>query len=344
MDIKWDLYNSKLTVYGETRRDRAIYETQHSISKRSKRSPAYKTVLIDGVEQQVVITSTANLYEKKINALPNENIYAGSTVEWNGHFWLIQYVDCEDEVYQRGIMQQCNIFLKWQNEKGEIIGRYGYSEDITEYATGVVNNKILDSIQLSFKINLPMDSETVKLRRDKRFLVDVVTDEPSAYILTNRNVTSLNFLPTNIDKEYEFNGKGKILQITITQTQLSKRDNTELMIADYFPVEQESEPETKNCNIIFSGKNDIKLGGNFKKFTAQFLDDDGNLLSLTPVWKIITTEEAEGKIIIEERDDYIKIKAPDISELINTQIKIELTDTSNTYYSELFVKVVSLYG
>lgn len=57
MDIKWDLYNSKLTVHGETRRDRAIYETQHSIAKRSKYSPAYKTVLIDGIEQQVVITS-----------------------------------------------------------------------------------------------------------------------------------------------------------------------------------------------------------------------------------------------------------------------------------------------
>lgn len=344
MDIKWDLYNSKLTVYGDTRRDRAIYETQHSISKRSKCSPAYKTVLIDGVEQQVVITSTANLYEKKINALPNENIYAGSTVEWNGRFWQIQYVDCEDEVYQRGVMSQCNIFLKWQNEKGEIIGRYGYSQDITEFAAGVVNNKILDSIQLSFKINLPMDSETIKLRRDKRFLVDVITDEPSAYILTNKNTVSMNFLPVNIDENYKFDGKGKILQITISQTQLSKRDNTELMIADYFPVEEVSEPNIKNCNIIFSGKNDIKLGGNFKKFTAQFLDDDGKPLSLTPVWKVITTQEAEGKIIIEESDNYIKIKAPDITDLINTQFKIELTDTSNTYYSELFVKVVSLYG
>lgn len=344
MDIKWDLYNSKLTVHGETRRDRAIYETQRSISKRSKHSPACKTVLIDGIEQQVVITSTANLYEKKINALPNENIYAGSTVKWNERFWLIQYVDCEDEVYQRGIMQQCNIFLKWQNEKGEVVGRYGYSEDITEFATGVVNNKLLDSIQLSFKINLPMDSETVKLRRGKRFLVDISTEEPSAYILTNRNVVSLNFLPTNIDEDYEFDGKGKILQITITQTQLSKRDNTELMIADYFPVEKEAETETKNCNILFSGKKDIKLGGNFKKFTAQFLDNDGNPLSLTPVWKIITTEEADGKFIVEKCDDYIKIKAPDISDLINNQIKIELTDTSNTYYSELFVKVVSLYG
>lgn len=344
VDIKWDLYNSKLTVYGETRRDRVIYETQHSIMKRSKRSPAYKTVLIDGVEQKVVITSTANLYEKKINALPNENIYAGSIVEWNKRFWIIQYTDCEDEVYQRGIMQQCNIYLKWQNENGDIIGRYGFSEDITQYASGVVNNKLLDNIELSFKINMPLDSETVKLRRGKRFLVDVITDKPNAYILTNRNVNSLNFLPTDIDKGYEFDGKGKILQLTITQTQLGPRDNTELMIADYFSIDEKPDTETHNCNIKFTGKSDIKLGGNYKKFTAEFLDEERNVIDLTPVWRVISTPEAESKLIVEKDGNSIKIKAPDCTELFNTQVKIELSDADNTYYTELYAKVVSLYG
>lgn len=344
MDINWDLYKSKLTVEGETRRDRVIYETQRSISKRSKRSPAYKTVQIDGEAQKIVITSTANLYEKKINALPNENIYAGSIVEWNNCFWIIQYTDCEDEIYQRGIMQQCNIYLKWQNEKGEIIGRYGYSEDISLYATGVVSNKLLDSIELNLKINLPMDEETIKLRRGKRFLCDVVTDEPNAYILTNRNVMSLNFAPVNMDENYTFSGKGKVLQITIAQTQLGPRDNTQLMIADYFPVTSQEETEKKNCNIVFNGKPEIKLGGNFKKFTARFTDDNGIELMLKPVWTITSTAEAESKFIVEKQDDYIRVKAPDLAILNNTQIKIELDDEDNIYHTEMFIKVVSLYG
>lgn len=343
MGIKWDLYNTSLTVYGETRRDRAIHETKQSILKRSARSPAYKTVLIDGEEQDVVITSTANLYEKKINALPNEHIYTGSIVEWNNRHWIIQYTDCEDEVYQRGIMQQCNIYLKWQNSKGEIIGRYGFCEDITEYATGVVNNKILDSLELSFKINMPMDEETVQLRRGKRFLLDVVSDEPNAYILTNRNVNSLNFIPQDINEEYVFDGRDKIMQITITQTQLSEKDNTKLMIADYFELE-ETIPTYGACSIEYKGKPEIKLGGNFKTFTAKFLDSNGVEVAVVPVWNVVTTEEAEGKIVVNYVDNGIKIKAPDLSELMNTQIKIELSDSSGLYNTALYIKVVSLYG
>lgn len=344
MGINWDLYNSALTSHGETRRDRVIYETKRSIEKRSRRSPAYKTVLIDGEEQQVVITAGAgsNLYEKKINALPNEHIYAGSIVEWNNRYWLILYSDCEDEIYQRGLMYQCNICLKWQNENGDILVRYGYSEDITEYATGVVNNKLLDSIELSFKINLPMDEETVKLRRGKRFLFDVITDEPNAYILTNRNVNTMNFIPVNIDKEYEFDGRDRVLQLTLSQTQLSEKDNTELMIADYF--EAEPEPVKTYCNIVYRGKNEIKLGGNFKTFSAEFYDNNGQLIDLEPVWRVVATEEAEKKIIVEQSGSSIKIKAPDDAALLNTQIKIELYDKDGKYNENLYVKVVSLYG
>lgn len=345
MNVKWDLYNTALTVYGNTRRERAIHETQRSITKRSPRSPAYKTVLIDGNEQQVVITSTANLYEKKINALPHEHIYAGSIVEWNDRYWIIQYTDCEDDVYQRGIMQQCNICLKWQNAKGNIIVRYGYSEDITQYAAGVVTNKILDSLELNFKINLPMDEETILLRRGKRFLLDVLSDEPNAYILTNRNTNSLNFKPVNITEDYIFDGRDKILQITLSQTQLSERDNTTLMIADYFtPEDDSSDSPLGNCSIAYKGKNEIKLGGNFKTFTAEFFDENGQLMELVPNWSITTTESAEDKIIVEYGNNCVKIKAPDYPELLHTAIKIELSDSENKYYTELYVKVVSLYG
>lgn len=344
MDIKWDLYNTSLTVNGETRRDRAIHETQHSILKRSVRSPAYKTVLIDGKEQDVVITSTANLYEKKINALPNQHIYAGSIVLWNGRHWIIQYTDCEDDVYQRGIMQQCNICLKWQDKTGEIFVRYGFAEDISQYAAGVINSKILDSLELTFKVNLPMDKDTVKLRRGKRFLLDVLTDEPNAYIVTNRNVNSLNFLPQDMDENYEFDGRDKILQLTLSQTQLSERDNTNLMIADYIDPLGTDKPEIGKCSILYKGKNELKLGGNFKTFTAEFLDENDEKTEVVPVWTVTSTAEAEKYLIIEYENNAVKIKAPDRPELINVPIKIELSDETGQYYSELYTKVVTLYG
>lgn len=346
MPIKWDLYKNALTVDGETRRDRAINETQRSIIKRSARSPAYKTVLIDGNKQQVVITATSELPTKKINALPNEHIYAGSIVLWNKRHWLITYVDCEDEVYQRGTMQECNIYLKWQDKDGNILGRYGYAEDITQYATGVVEGKIINSLELNYKIQLPLDKDTVLLRRDKRFLIDVFTSEPNAYILTNRNVISMNFNPEDINEEYEFDGRDKVLMLTVSQTQLSRKDNVELMIADYFEKEPEPITPVGECSILYKGKPEVKLGGNFKTFTAQFKDNEGNIVTnITPIWTITSSlEQYENKIISEKTSDGIKIKIPDEAGMLFSQIKIELADESNTYHSELFVKVVNLYG
>lgn len=346
MPVNWDLYKTALTVNGDTRRERAIYEAQRSVSKRSSRSPAYKTVLIDGEEQNVVITSTSELTSKKINALPNEKIYAGSIVLWNNRHWIINYVDCEDEIYQRGTMLECNIYLKWQNSEGKILGRYGYSEDITQYATGVVEGKIINSLELNYKIQLPLDKDTVLLRRGKRFLIDVFTAEPNAYILTNRNVVSMNFNPEDIDENYEFNGKDKVLMLTLSQTQLSQKDNVKLMIADYFEKEPDPVVPVGECSILYKGKPEIKLGGNFKLFTYQFKDSKGDVVSdITPIWSVTSSiGKYEDKILIENVNEGIKIKVPDIAEMLFSQIKIELSDETGTYHSELFVKVVNLYG
>lgn len=62
--MNWSLYNQSLTVKGDTRRDRAIFETQRSMNKRIPRSPGYKNVLIDGEQQNVVITSSTESITK----------------------------------------------------------------------------------------------------------------------------------------------------------------------------------------------------------------------------------------------------------------------------------------
>lgn len=340
----WDLYNSQLNCQGSNRRERAINQTQRSILKRSVRSPAYKTVLIDGEEQDVVITSRAELYQKKINALPNEHIYAGSIVEWNGRHWIITETDCEDDVYQRGLMFQCNVYLQWQKDDGTIIGRYGYSEDITQYATGVVDNKIFNSIQFALKIKFPMDEETVKLRRDRRFLLDVITDKPNAYILSNRNVLTENYLPQPVDEKYNFDGRGKVLMLTLTQTQLTQNDNEELMIADYF-VPEAPVPIMNFCKIEHKGKPEVKLGGSFKTFSPVFYDSNHNIITdITPKWEVIVPPQYVDSFIVEYKDNNIRIKALDNPEIANSSILLKLSNEVNNSVYELYVKVVYLYG
>lgn len=266
--MNWNLYENSLYVQGETRRDRAIAQTKRIERLRLPNAETYKTVLIDGIEQNVIIEASTEMYHKKINAMPDERIYAGSIVEWNGNHFIITIADTETDVYQRGEMYQCNVFLKWQNADGEIISRYGWSDDISQFAAGVVNGAVMNSIQQVFKIALPCDEETIKLRRDKRFLLDIDNTNPNAYILTNRNVTSGNFTVGEVGSDGVnpapvFNGKDKVIYITITETQLSDKDNIDLMIADYFDPSTLTPPiaEAGSCAIQYSGEPKIKIGG-----------------------------------------------------------------------------------
>ena len=344
--MDWSLYDASLTVDGKTRRERVITQTQRIINRRTPNSPAYKTVLIDGVEQNVVITSSTEQYHKKINALPEDHIYAGSIVEWNGRHFIITATDVEDEIYQRGEMYQCNVYMKWQNENGEIIGRYGYSEDISQFAAGVVDAKVMMSLEQVFKIQFPLDTETVKLRRDRRFLLDVLTDEPNAYILTNRNVVTQNFSVEDISNKAEFDGKDKVLMLTLTQTQLSKKDNVELMIADYFEPESIGEQTElgNKCAIAYNGEPKIRVGGSGKVFTAEFYDADNNLLDLTPDWEIVTLPEHEKDFSMTQDKNKVKITVKNDLSIIGTQAKLMLSDPDKKCSASIFVKVVSLYG
>ena len=344
--MDWTLYNASLTVKGDTRRDRAIFETKRSIKKRSVRSPAYKTVLIDGEEQDVVITSSTEKYHKKINALPDESIHMGSIVEWNNSHFLITDTDVEDEIYQSGDMYRCNVYLKWQNEKGEIVGRYGYSEDISQFASGEVESKVMISIEQVFVIKFPCDSETIKLRRDRRFLMDIVTDEPNAYILTGRNVISGNWTAGDISSK-EFDGTDKVLILTFTQTQLSEKDNCELMIADYFDPSTLGEQTVTqgSCSISYKGQPEVKVGGSYKTFTAQFFDSNGNEIFDTPVWTLITIKpEYDDKFKTVTDGNKIKIKADNILDMIGDQILLTASTSDGSISGQIYVKVVSLYG
>lgn len=344
--MNWDLYREALTVKGETRRDRAIFETQRSMNKRLLRSPGYKQVLIDGEERNVVITSSTEKYHKKINALPNEHIYMGNVVEWNNAHFLITDTDVEDEIYQSGEMYRCNVYLKWQNEKGEIIGRYGYSEDISQFASGVVEAKVMMNIEQVFVVKFPCDVETVKLKRDKRFLIDIIGDEPNAYVLTGRNVLSGNWTAGDISGK-EFDGKDKILTLTFSQTQLSEKDNCELMIADYFDPDTLGDKNVQQgkCTISYSNSPTIKVGGSYKSFTATFTDADGNALLVKPIWKITTIKpEYDQYFHTIINGNTIKIKADNEIAMIGDQILLQVSNDEEAISAEIYVKVVSLYG
>lgn len=339
--MDWDLYNRSLTVDGSTRRERVVNQTQRNINRRIINSPSFKHVLVDGVEQDLVITSSTEMWHKKIDSMPNERIYMGSIVEWNGRHFIIFQTDTDYEVVQRGEMYECNIYIKWQNEKGEIIGRYGWSENLSQFSSGTVESRIMMSIQQVFHVLLPLDEETVKLRRDKRFLIDVLTKDPMAYVLTRRDVVSNNYTVGDASEGIDY--KDKLLSLALSETQLSEKDNVELMIADYFEP-KDNTPLINDCRITYVGEPKVRVGGTGKVFNVEFFDNAGNVIDATAKWLLVTTEEDEDKFTLTVDGNKATIIVKNNTDLLGTQVKLIVSDEDNTCEDSVFVKVVSIFG
>lgn len=343
---KWNLYVNTLNFNGNTKQKRIIHQTKKEILNKSPNSLAYKNVLIDDIEQNIMIISySTEINTKKIFSMPDDSLFTGSIVLWNDEPWIITDIDCDNTLYYRGIMHRCNVYLKWQNENGDIIGRYGYLSDSSKQAEGITHGgDIMDGLDQRFKGYFPLDEETIKIRRDKRFLIDINTFEPNAYIVTNRNVMNYNYMPTTFEDDFQFNGKNHLLQLMFTQTQRNEdRDNFDLMIADYFKPEQKEPILNAHSEISYQGKPVIKCGGSYKTFTAKFFDNNNEEILDTAKWTVTTVENEEKYFDIIIDKNILKIKALYEEKILGTQIKISLSNESGMYLSSMFVKVVSIY-
>ena len=144
-------------------------------------------------------------------------------------------------MYIRGKITQCNYFLKWQNEKNEIVGRWAVIETVTRYNNGVFEGKFIDNIQSTISAMIGCDDETMKLKRDFRFLADIYSEEPYAFKITQRDVLS------------KYYGDSGLITWALTQEGFnSETDNTELMIADYRKPAEES--TITGADIIYIGR------------------------------------------------------------------------------------------
>lgn len=352
--MSFELYKKFLTVDGDTQRDITINRTKRELNIALPRTLAYKEVLVDGKPQKVaIISSSTELDTKKITSMPNETINIGSIVEWSNEHWIVYDNDCEDTLYQRGMMYRCNVYLKWQNEKGEIIGRYGYISDSSKQGEGLTHgSNVMNLISQYYKGYFPLDKETYKIRRDKRFLIDIDNDFPDAYKVTNRKTMPYNFNVMDIDKDYELNTKDHLIIFMFSQCENSERDNFEIMVADYIDPNEiiDNTKSTPNdYKIIFKNKPTIKSGGSFKKFSIGVYNANGELIDV-PVddvsWNVTFMENQEDCFEVVKSDDNksVSIKAEYNDDLINSQVLLSLFDSNNNKLDELYVKVVDIYG
>lgn len=236
-----ETYIARLMSEGKTKRERGLNRLKQSIQSSVKDLLSYHEVLINGVKVGITAESTEKASVKKFTAAPNEHIGYGDYVLWDGIHWIVSERDYDDDVYIRGKITQCNYFLKWQNEKNEIVGRWAVIETVTRYNNGVFEGKFIDNIQSTISAMIGCDDETMKLKRDFRFLADIYSEEPYAFKITQRDVLS------------KYYGDSGLITWALTQEGFnSETDNTELMIADYRKPAEES--TITGADIIYIGR------------------------------------------------------------------------------------------
>lgn len=225
MSDPWEVYLDRIRAKGGTLRGTALRREQVVLADKAVNSLSFHTLTIDGVERNMTVINTDNLDTKRLVSLPGEDIHHGGIVEWMDNHWLITEKDANNEVYTRAVMRQCNYLIRWVNTDKEVVERWCIVEDGTKYLTGEFGDRhfVLNRGDARAYLYLPRDSETIRLNRQNRFLVD---DYGSPNVLAYRLTK-----PFKLGGSYNQNG---ILSFVITECNTEDTDDLEHHIANYY--------------------------------------------------------------------------------------------------------------
>ena len=138
----WNDYEARAAVRGKTKRAATLNRWVHFAERKQPDSLSYHTVLLDGVETNVMIINSDNLNQKYLYSMPGEELPCGGLLLWEDNYWLITELDAANEVYSRAKMLQCNYLLKWIDREHVIHEQWCIVEDGTKLKriTGLRNS------------------------------------------------------------------------------------------------------------------------------------------------------------------------------------------------------------
>lgn len=328
-------------------KDKQIAKIQRGVNKYFHKSSDYQyDTLRNGIPQELIIYDGTMLNKKKIITRPDEEVHVGDIIDAYGAKWFVTDVDLNQEIYTVADIILCNCIIRWISRRsGEIIERIGYAENAAKYATGVRDSNVYQEIEFQIKVKLTTDEETVLLRRDDRFLLDLdfyvpvintKGDHPTAFMLTSTDTV------TRRENIIGSPDKGAIEFIFAECAYDEQADNPELMIADYYKRTKEvPENVCGKCEIKFKGEPEVRFGGNAKTFTALFYGNDGKVMDISPIWDILADNFVKSKISFTTSDNKIMISVDNDFDLYGEMFKLRASDKADdpSYVCEIPIRI-----
>jgi hypothetical protein len=318
-------YKARVQFRGATQRERALYREKRNLKINAVNSLSCKDCLVNGVAQKLVIDDGTLPYYKNVKSLPDEYFNAGDYVEWAGGMWLMVSADWDKEVYTYGKMQQCNYLLKWQNASATTVERWAIVASASKYNNGEKYNNVIVVGSNQIMVYLPLDSETVKLKADKRLMVDFNTENPKCYDVTRVDTVTMSYDDVATPA---YNGVGCVLLI-LTETEINPDvDRIDLMLCDYVNPSDVPQP-TSPILISYAGSPSIRIGGR-KTFTAE--------AEYNVVFTLVYSEMWEGKITMQQTGNKCVVKCANDSAMVGASFKVEVAGGGQQ--SELLVSII----
>lgn len=231
------------------------------------------------------------------------------------HTCLVTVLDTQNNYDINGTIQECTYDLPFQTTSGDIVSYPCVVLNASQYNSGVDENKTLTIGSNQFMMYLPLNDETSQLTYDRRLFISHNTIKPIPYKVTR---------PDDVSKTN--NGVG-ILALIMSQDQLNlETDNIELRICDY---KEKPIIPINSIPIKYSGNSDIKIGNNYKTFTADTTD--------TVTW---TVTSLITDLQYETTNNIIKIKCPFDESYIGMAITLKAETVDNS--GEITLKVVGM--
>ena len=317
-------YQARVNQRGTTDRERTVYYEKQHLKSLAVNSLSCKACKVNGVDQLLVIDDGTLPYYKDVKSLPDEYFDAGDYVEWADAMWLMVSCDWDKEVYTYGKMQQCNYVLKWQNTNAVVTERWSVVLSASKYNNGQLYNNVIVVGSNQLMVYLPIDEETLKLKSNKRLMVDFNTELPKCYDVTRVDTVTMGYDGT---AEPRYDGKGCIL-LVLTETEINPdADRIDLMLCDY--INPNDIPHPSPINITYSGSPSIRIGGR-KTFTAETENE--------VVFSLVNSALLDGKLTMAQTGNKCVVKCANDSALVGATFKVEVAGGGQQ--SELLVDVI----
>lgn len=320
----------------KNKREKELVKVNRNTNKHFDDTFDTQDVLVNEIPMQLMIIkdTDGNTYKKKIKSRHEDIIKLGDYVKWNNQIWMITLLDSDDKAWNRGYMYLCEILLRWQDDNGSIIERWGYSEDYTKYSMGESGNSTITVGDYQYGITLPVDKYTKKLTRENRFVVDFEGNyPPDTYRLTGKK----GFI-----SDYRYFDKGGVFTITLSYEQFNKvtdklvklENNTKVWICDYKSPTTSTlpplEPDNPSTSVTITGGDTLRYG-RAKTWTVTFSDSE-NQPSFT--WNV----KSEFKITQNITGNKIQLKCTD-DKAIDCTFILQILNEDSDILSETTITI-----